>query len=679
MSRYSLTGGAVAAVLAAAPAAAQSPAHGELAEIVVTATPLSQDRLSTAQPTSVLTGDALTLQLAPTIGETVSGEPGVHSTFYGAGASRPIIRGLGGDRVQVLTDGLATLDASGLSEDHAVAMDPALADQIEVIRGPATLLYGSGAAGGVVNIVTNRLHDRLPQSVEGLLEVRGDTAHEERAVAGRLDVPAGQWALHADAVWRDTDDYDIPGFAQSRRLREQLAAAGEEVEDTRDTVPNSWTESASGGIGATYVGDAWLVGLAYSRHETEYGIPGGHEHEEEEVPGGEEAGHEEGGVYIDLEQDRFDLALRRSFDGGSVLRFHAAANDYQHAEVEPGGEVGTLYEVDGHEARLALDHSLPWGFDGTAGLQWQEIDLAAAGEEAFVPDTVTRTLGMFVFERRAFERWSLELGARVDRQEIEGADVPGYDDTALNLSAGAIWPVGAGISLVGQLARTERHPGAAELYANGPHAATGQFEVGNPDFGTEVGLQADLGLRGEFGAVTAELRAFVAEYDGYLYLAPTGAIEDELPVYEFRQADARFHGFEASATVPLGASGLSLALSADAVHARLDRGGDLPRIPPLRVGAELVFDRDRVRAAVGVHHSFEQDEVASNELPTDAYTLLDAELAWRPGWGGGGTLLFLRGSNLLDEDARVHSSPLKDEVPLPGRSLLAGVRVDVGG
>jgi iron complex outermembrane receptor protein len=343
--------------------------------------------------------------------------------------------------VLVLTDGLPTLDASGLSEDHAVAIDPALADQVEIVRGPAALLYGTGASGGIVNIVTNRIHDSLPEFPEGLVELRGDTVHDERALAGRIDAGVGRVALHLDAVWRETDDYDIPGYAQSRALREELAAAGEEVEDVRGTVPNSWTDTRSGGAGATYVADDWLLGVAYSRHDTRYGIPGGHgEHEEHEDE--EAEADEEGGPTIDLVQDRVDLSFQRDFGGGARLRIKGAANSYEHAELEPSGEVGTLYEVDGHELRLAFDHRLPWDFTGTAGLQWQQVELAARGEEAFVPGSRTRTLGAFLFEQRDFEAWSIELGGRVDRQEVDGTGLAGYDDLAFNFSAGAIVPLG---------------------------------------------------------------------------------------------------------------------------------------------------------------------------------------------------------------------------------------------
>lgn len=683
MQKHTLLGGAVVAVLAAATATAEPQQHGELEEIIVTATPIALDRLSTAKPTNVLTGDELLTALAPTVGETVAGEPGIRSTFYGPAASRPIIRGLGGDRVQVMTDGLATLDASGLSEDHAVAIDPALADQVEIIRGPATLVYGSGAAGGLVNVVTNRLHDRVPEAPEGLVEARGDTALGERAVAGRLDAGVGRVALHFDGVWRETEDYDIPGFAQSRRLRAEELAEGEAPSDARDTVENSWSRTAAGGVGATYVGEDWNVGLAYSRYDTRYGIPGGHGHEHgAEEPGGEPVEEEEeGDVSIDLKQDRLDLAANIDLQafGGSTLRLRGAANDYEHAELEPGGEVGTLYQVDGRELRASLDHGRRDGLYGTVGIQWQEVDLAADGEEAFIPDSRTRTFGVFLFEKRDFAAGSVEFGLRWDRQEVDGAGLAGYDEDSLNASLGGLWQLGERVALVGQVVRSERHPSSTELYADGPHAATRQFEVGDAGLKTERGVTADLGLRLESAGASGEIRAFSSRYDGYIFLSPTGAEEDGLPVYRFLQREARFWGLEAEASLPLGAdSGFTLGLSGDYVRGELDAGGNLPRIPPLRLGAKLAWERGALGASVDVERYFEQDEVTDNELATDGFTLLDAELRFRPAWGAADAVVFLRGSNLLDEEARVHSSPLKDELPLPGRSLSAGIRLAFG-
>lgn len=638
---------ALAAALAAAlthPGLALAEDQEVLHEIVITATPIAEGLATTSQAVSVLAGDELLLKIAPTLGETVAGEPGVHSTYFGPGASRPVIRGLGGDRVLVLTDGLPTLDVSGLSEDHAVAIDPALSEQVEIIRGPATLLYGTGASGGVVNVVTNRLHDRLPEAATGMLELRADSAHDERALAGRLDAPLGAWALHVDGAWRETDDYDIPDSAG----------------DGEGVVPNSWTDTRSGGVGATRVGEQWLVGAAASHHATEYGIPGGDE-----------------AISIDLRQERYDFLLGRRSDALD-WRLEAGTTRYRHAELEPEGDIGTLYDLDGSEARLSFQHQSPFGFRGTSGLQWQQLELSARGDEAFVPNSRTRTTGAFLFQERDFSRWSLEVGARLDRTEVEGAGLKAFSGEALNLSLGALVPIGAAGTLIGQLARIERHPSATELYADGPHAATGQYEIGNDGFDSERGIHLELGWRLMEGLTTVELRAFYTDYDRYLFLAATGDVADELPVYEFRQRGASFHGLEARVDWQPGGGPWSLGVFYDLVRARLDSGGDLPRIPPSRLGGELAYQRGGLSAGISARHSFRQDRTASGELPTRGFTLIEAELSWRPARLPCDTLLFLRGSNLLDEVARVHSSPLKDRVPLPGRSITAGLRLSFG-
>jgi iron complex outermembrane receptor protein len=679
--RYLLFFGGLASALAIESAQAEDPHPRELGEIVVTAAPIAIDAQSMAQPASVLTGDALTLALAPTIGETLSGTPGVSSTFFGPAASRPVIRGLGGDRVRVLTDGLATLDASGLSEDHAVAIDPALADQVEVLRGPATLLHGSGAAGGLVNVVTNRLHQHAHESPSGLFELRGDSALGEQAAAGRLDTGDGDVALHFDGAWRETDDYDIPGFAESRRLRalEAEEAAGEAHEEMRGTVENSWSRTRAGGVGASYIGERWQFGLAGSLHDTEYGVPVAHGHHDEE--GEAEESEEEGGISIDLEQRRLDFRARGPLSavGDSTLEVRGALSDYEHAEIEPNGEIGTLFEVSGEELRASVGFGDGDARQGTVGLQWQEVDLVATGEEAFIPSTTTRTTGLFGFQRHRFDVAALEYGFRLDQQRITGAPAGTYEDNAINLSVGAVWPAGENLSLVGQLTYSDRHPSATELYADGPHVATQQFEVGDPDLDTERGVTAEAGLRFERTGLTGELRVFASRYHDFIYLAPTGAEEDGLPVFAYRQRDSRFEGVEAEFEIPFGDSPLSLSLTGDYLRGRLEGGDDLPRMPPLGLGARLGYDDGRWAASVAVNHHIEQDRVAELELPTDAYTLLDADLVFRPDWLGDGVTLFLRGRNLTDEDARLHTSPLKDQLPLPGRSIGAGIRMTFGG
>ncbi len=665
--------GGIAAAIAAPAARGEDPHPRELEAVVVTAAPIAVASRSTAQPAGVLSGDDLTLALAPTIGETLAGAPGVQSTFFGPAASRPVIRGLGGDRVRVLTDGLAMLDASGLSEDHAVAVDPALADQVEVLRGPATLLHGSGAAGGLVNVVTNRLHRHVHDAPNGLVELRGDSALGEKAAAGRFDAGTGSLALHLDGAWRETGDYEIPGFAESRRLRAlEEDDAGHEA--MRGEVENSWSRTKAGAAGASYIGERWEFGAVASLYDTSYGVPVEHHHEEDQDA--------DGGISIDLEQERLDFRARAPLgaaDGGPALDLRGAVSRYRHAEVEPGGAVGTLFEVDGRELRASTDLGGSGARAATVGLQWQAVELEATGEEAFVPDTRTRTFGLFGFQRHDFEAGSVEYGLRVDRQHVDGAPAGRYDEIAFNASLGGVRDLGDRLALVAQVTGSERHPSATELYANGPHVATQQFEVGDPGLDTERGATAELGLRFGGGAIAGEVRAFASRYHDFVYLDATGSEEDGLPVHRYRQQGGRFEGIEGEVAVPLGAGAFTLEMTGEYLRAGLDGGDRLPRMPPLGLGARLRYDEGAWSASLAVSHHFEQDRVAEQELPTDAYTLLDADLSFRPGWLGNGVLLFLRGRNLLDQDARLHTSPLKDRLPLPGRSLGAGVRVEFGG
>ncbi len=620
---------------------AESPPPHDLEAVVVTATPLATDRYSTAQPTSILAAEELLLKLAPTLGETLAGEPGVRSTYYGPAASRPLIRGLGGDRVQVLSDGLAVLDASGLSEDHAVAIDPALADQVEVIRGPAALLFGPGASGGLVNVVTRRLHDHLPEASSGTLDLRGDTATAERGLAARLDTPMQSLALHLDGAWRKTGDFDSP----------------------LGTIHNSASETKTGGLGANWIGEQQVLGVALSRHDLSYGVP------------------MEDGLFIKMTQDRADVASRFSLQDRrfETLNLRAAFNDYAHAEIEADGHVGTRYAVTGRELRATTRGTWSDALEVALGAQWQDSRLKAEGDEAFVPDSDSQVLGVFAFGRQQVAAGTLELGLRLDRQDIRTDAQPHYRETSINGSFGLVWPLQEAWTLLAQLSRSERHPSATELYADGPHAATGQFERGSPEFGIERGLTADIGFRYASARVTAELRSFISRYTDFLFLAPTGQVEDGLPVFQYLQQDARFHGLELTSAWTLEETGRwQLEFDADWVRGRVRQLGDLPRIPPWRVGTALRWRQDDTLARLVIEHNFSQDDVASGESPTRDYTLLALEFSHRPHWLGSHTQVYLRATNLLDELAQVHSSPLKDTVPLPGRSLAAGLRIQFG-
>lgn len=661
-------------------------AQERLEQVVITATPLHETALETAQPVLVLDAAALLRDRTSSLGETLAQQPGVSATWFGPQSSRPVIRGIGGERVQMYQDGGDALDASALSNDHAVTIDPLIAERIEIVRGPATLLFGNSASAGLVNVITRRIpRAAAERPFSGALEVRGDSALDERAVAAHAEFGTGPWRLQTDLHRRSTDDVSIPGFATVESLREDGEAAGR--------LANSASETRGGGVGLSRVGDWGHVGVSVSRFDTEYEIPGpGEEEEAEDGDAGDEAGAvppiaaarigDGDGIYLDMAQTRvdFDADLRNPFAGLSTLRIRAGWNDYEHSEIEPGGEVGTVFLQQGLDLRIAAEHEPIAGWRGVLGAQWRDIDLEAIGEEAFVPPSVTRNLGLFLFEERSFGPLTAELGARLEQQRI---DLPGassaYDEQAFSASAGLIWRLDANWRLTANLNSTERHATATELFADGPHIAVRRFEIGNPDLDTERALGLDIGLRANAGALSASVSAFVSDYSDYIYAAPTGGIEDGLPVIVYTATDARFTGVEAELDWRGPATALgnwNLRVFADYVRAEDGDGAPLPQIPPLRLGGSVGLDRGPLGVQLRAIWHDAQDRVALDETSTDGYTVVDVDLSWRGRVAERPMTLFVRGGNLLDEEARRHASPLKDFAPLPGRSLGLGIRFD---
>lgn len=613
------------------------------------------------QPVSVLDSDELTAALEPTLGETLDGLPGVRSTYFGPGASRPIIRGQGGGRIRVLEGGLDVGDASSTSPDHAVAVDPIGAESIEILRGPATLLYGSTAVGGVVNVLDRRIPDHVPQEpFGGSFQARLGSAADERSGALALNGGGGSFAWHLSAFDRQTSDVDIPGNA-----------VVDDPESPSQTLPNSASESDGATFGGSWVGQNGYVGIAARRYTTLYGIPAELEEEEEDVRG---VPLDEEGVRIDMESWRYELRGDFNVPLGpfSGLRFGLARIDYDHAELE-GAEVGTRFSNDDFEGRFELRHGTTHARRGIVGLQIGRRDLEAVGAEAFLPPAQTESGALFVLQE--FERGPMlyEFGGRYEDQRNRADGQPTRDFDGISASFGTVWRIDEAWSLGASLARAVRLPGAEELYSDGPHVATFSYERGDVDLSEETSLGLDVGLRRRAGRLTGELNLFVNRYDDYIFESPTGEIEDGLPVFEFMQGDAEFRGFELAAQVELfeaGAGHVGLELLADYVRAELsapDR--PVPRIPPLRTGIALHYESDRWRARAGATRYADQDRLAPVETATDGYTLVEASLAYRLLTTGLVHEFSLRGSNLTDELARNHASRLKDRVPLPGRDL----------
>ena len=677
-------------LLAAAPAVTATPLaaappetpHADRAaeEIIVTASALRESPLDVAQPVTVMTGEDLRRAMGASLGETVAATPGVTGSYFGAAASRPIIRGQAGERVLMLEDGADSLDASALSADHAVSIEGLAADQIEILKGPATLLYGNGAVGGLVNVVTHRVPTERTEGLSGTVEIRGDTALAERSAATRLDAGTGNFAFHLDAFQRDTGDLRIPGFALTPSLRAALAAEGI-TDTTRNRLPNSASEARGAAFGTTWFGEQGFLGLAVSRYETLYGIPGPAEGAD---PAATQWLSAEGPA-IDMAQTRFDLRGEfhpsNGFGAGFIDTWHlrAALNHYRHAETAPDGAVGTRFDNDARDLRLLADHQ--WGaLRGTFGLQWRKADLVAAGEEAFVPPSTTTNTAAFLFEELPLGRFTFEFGSRLEKQQVT-VPTAQQSGTSLGLATGAVWKWNDTKSLSLQLTRAERLPGATELFANGPHVAVGRFETGDATLGKETAKTIDLTLRSHgAGAQRWSVGVFMQAFNDYLYLEPTGAVADGLGVFRYRQRDALFSGVEAEWLAPLTANTAAnpwqLRLAGDWVRGQLQHGGGpLPMMPPARLSLELRHQRGPWSLNGGAQWTAAQQRVATNEPPTRSALNVTADCNWEGEWFGLNTNLFLRFNNALDRDLRRHTSVLKEYVPLPARGLAAGIRV----
>jgi iron complex outermembrane receptor protein len=603
-----------------------------------------------------------------------------------------VIRGLGGDRVLMLQNGVSALDVSSLSQDHAVSIEAVLADQVEILKGPATLMFGSGAVGGAVNVVDGRIPTRFSREADrAAIEVRGDTAANERTAVGRLDFGTDSVRVHVDGFTRENDDIDIPGFAFSRAERAEIAAEGELHDEplAYGTLDNSASKTHGGAFGISVGNDDGFIGLSWNRFDTRYGVPASHAHHDHEHEHGDDHDaddhlheHQHEDVRIDMRQDRYDLKAERAVSAGPLerIRLRAAYNQYEHRELE-GAEVGTVFEQDAIDVRLNFDHAELAGWRGTIGAQYVELDFAVAGAEAFVPNALTRQVALFVFEKREFDAVALELGARAERQTIAPEGVHSdYDATAYSLSAGAVWDLTEAYTATANLTRSQRHPQSAELYADGPHLAIARYEIGNESLRKETANTFEVSLhRHVENGLHWSLTAFYNDYADYIFAAATDSVADELPVFGYRQADAEFYGVETEISLPLhrgDAHAFELRLAADYVRGKLNSGSNLPQLPPLRYGAELHYERGPLHFGLLAFRHDKQDKVAEHERPTEAYTMLDADLSYRFAVGGTDLLVFLRGTNLLDEDARRHVSPLKEIAPLPGRSLHVGLRAE---
>ena len=674
--RAVLLSAASIAAIGSHPALAAQSGSSAAGEIVVTASPLAQAADETATPVITLTDDELVHRRQATLGETLAGQPGINFDNFGGGAGRPIIRGQTAPRVQTLTDSANIQDASTISPDHAVTTEPLLLRGIEVLRGPAALLYGGGAIGGAINLLDDKVPTSLPEGgIAAAAEGRLGTADKERSAVGGVTLGLGQFAFRAEGIHRDTDDYRVPS-----RFGEKH-------------VDGSYNDTSTVSLGASWIGDGGYLGFAYTRQRSEYGLPG-HNHEYESChPHGSslhcgghddadddhdhEAGEHEAVPIVKLRSERFDI--RNEFNdplpGIEKMRFRMSFTDYEHDEIEQEeGAVPTTFKNKAHDIRLELTHKPLAGLHGVVGVQHSESDFRAEGGEAFLPRSRTTNTALFLMETLQAGPVRLELAARKEWQQIETTLNRRARHNPFSISGAAVWDINGDYSLALSLARSQRAPNVQELYARGVHLATNTYEIGTATLGKETSRSVDLTFRKTAGATTFTIGAYHQDFKNYIFADTLDRFED-FRLVRYTGVDATFTGVDGEVRHRFTPN-IAASVFGDYVRAKIeDDLGNLPRIPAGRLGGRLDGDWGPLSADVEYYRVFDQGKIADFETRTPGYDMVNATIAYHLDVGARAKAeLFVRGTNLTNALAFNHASFIKTASPLRGRNLVFGVR-----
>ncbi len=664
---------ASAAMASGNPNADLPPDPPEPAEIVVTGV-FERDLRDSASPVSVVSGVELERELRPQIGEALARQPGVSASSFGPNASRPILRGLAGERVRVLTDGIGAFDVSNTSADHAVAIDPLLSERIEVLRGPASLRFGSSAIGGIVNVIDRRIPIEVPTDfITGQARGGLGSAAEERSAGANLALRlTDRIVVSGGGSLTDTGDLRVGGPLLAAPLRAAARASSDPairaLAGLSGRLPNSGSKTRTANLAAALIDERGDLGFAITRYESSYGLP---------IRFDLTPGAEEEAVSIEGQQWRADLRGSVALGQGLLERLSLRAGyaDYSHVEREADGGVGTLFANEGIEARAELKQRKRGGWQGVNGVQYFSRDFLAVGAEAFVPPNVTEQLGVFTLQELELGPVRFEAGGRIERTSIVSQTI-GYDRSfvARSIAGGAFVTAAPGIKLGINLSSTARAPAAEELLADGPHVGTQSYEIGNPDFGIERARGVELVARLGGGRWRIDAAAYRTRFSGYIYEFQTGAVIDDLPVFQFAQGDATYRGFEVEVQASLIEGPVELTADGliDAVEATIDGFGPAPRIPPLRFGGGIEARSQAWGARVEAERTTRQKRTTGFETATPGFTLVSLSGDWKP-WADRELRLTLSAANLFNAEARRHASFLKDYAPLAGRDLRLGL------
>ena len=718
------------AAIAATPVASESESHDTeddaptghshgIEEVVVHGHPLGGE---VSQSTAILSGEELEHAARLTIGETLAQSPGVHTASFGPAVGQPVIHGMSGTRVLVLENHVSSMDASATGADHGIAVEPFLADRIEVIKGSGTLLYGSGAMGGTVDVHTHRIPVEVPEQVlSGRLLIRGDTGSDTRYGGFRLDGGGGQWAWHVDGYASESDDLAIPGYAAVDPFHEEEEHHGEdehhdeeehdeeeEHEDEHEDEPvkgvleNSFGDYSGGAFGAAFHGERGHFGVAVAVRDWTYGIVGEHAHGEEEHDDEDEHHDEEEGEdheevdehhddedahgdevspWIALEQTRFmtEFGLHDPFPGFASLEANVAVSDYEHRELEEGGHVASQFGNDAWDARVVLETEERGSWKAAIGVQFGFRDFLFSGEGQDRQTVETGHRAVFGVARAELDGFDVETGVRLEAVDHDPLRGTGEDYLATSLSAGVVIP-NDNWAFTARLDRSMRAPQAEELYSAGTHLGIGGFEMGSVDLEEEKSFNftASAGYRRQ--GVELLLQGYRYAFDNFIYQRLTSDHHDELPVFQWSQTEVTFLGIDAEGRFEVLTTAdrtVDLVAGYDWVTTDIDDPGEshLPRIPPQRLSLATEFTIGRFWGRLAYSRYFDQDEFASYETPTDGYGNLDIEAEYATSLGDADLILFVAGRNLGDEEQREHTSFVKDEAPLAGRRAVAGVRI----
>ena len=660
-------------------------------EIVVTAPYV--ERLDILSGTSAVSGDLLAEKTRAQLGDILSSLPGVSATSFSPGASRPVLRGYQGNRVAVLTDGIGNIDASNTSADHAVTIDTLTIERIEVLRGPAVLLFGGQAVGGAVNALDKRIPRAVPKEAVHVDALAGyGSAARDWSGGASVDVPVtDRVVVHLDGSYRNSDDLRTGGYILSPSLRAEVldfaaeetsegnldeAAEALELAGQSGRIPNSAVKSWTAAGGIAFIDDGGNMGLSYSIYDTNYGIPArpgsGHAHAD--------GGEEEAPVTIGMRQYRFDVRGEVDLGDGlfEKLRLRAGYANYSHTEFE-GDEIGTIFNSKGIEARAEFIQNDRGGWRGASGAQYQSRDLDAIGAEAFVPPNKTKQFGLFTLQEFTAGNLDAEVALRFDTAELR-ADILGISRSFNNVSSafGVGYHIGD-LKIGANLSRTGRAPAVEELFSNGPHIATQAFEVGDPLLKSERAWNGELYARYDTADTAFNLTLYTNRFDNFIYEAETGNVEDALPVFQYFQNDAKVWGveFQGSQNVArFGDVDLKIDAVADYTRAKISGGaGNVPRIPPLRVLGGVELNGTRLDLRGEVEWSDAQTKTAPFETATDGFTLVNATATWRPFGSDRNIALIASANNIFDVVARRSASFTKDFVPLSGRDFRLSARI----